>query len=159
MIFYPADYWHQTLNTPAAAGQLSIGFTDTLADWSNQHLIKRGLLANCAKPKIENITPSAALCDKFPRIFSFWERAYGAAGSTQLQQSHQLAREAQGCVAAEADLQAATVAADGSVSAPSHCSGAVVDSGAASVASFLSPQPPLWRTCDMGTCDSLPQAA
>lgn len=155
MIFYPADYWHQTLNTPKATGQLSIGFTDTLADWSNHHLIKRGLLANCAKPKIENITPSAALCEKFPRIFDFWERAYGTAGAAQLHEAHRLAQAAASSGEASSTSSAAAVAADGSV-AVSQPAGAAA-SGAA--ASFVPLQAavtvPSWRTCDMGACDSL----
>lgn len=155
MIFYPADYWHQTLNTPAAAGQLSIGFTDTLADWSNHHLIKRGLLANCAKPKIDNITPSAPLCDKFPRIFDFWEKAYGMAGSALLHEAHRLAQAAAASAAESCSVgNAADVAADGSVAVKqaAHCAGAAAASFVPLQATVTAPS---WRTCDMGACDSL----
>jgi hypothetical protein len=105
-VFYPAAYWHQTLNTPAEPGQLSIGLTDTLADFSNHRGLKDGLLRNCGKPKLPSINPSTELCAKFPRIFDWWEAAYGRGGLAEIAAAHKQA--ASGEAARECSRQPAS---------------------------------------------------
>jgi len=78
--FYPADYWHQTWNEPDAPGDIVIGYTDTIVDRNNHHLVAPKLWENCLKPKLPNINPSAVLCQRFGHIFDWWTGAFGGGG-------------------------------------------------------------------------------
>jgi len=138
-VFYPAAYWHQTLNTPAEPGQLSIGLTDTLADFSNHRGLKEGLLRNCGKPKLPNINPSAELCAKFPRIFDWWEAAYGRGGLTYVAAAHK--RAASGEAARECSRQpASTECRSSSRRAPLPTAD-------------MERQRFAWESCAVGSCD------
>jgi hypothetical protein len=139
-VFYPAKYWHQTLNTPAEPGQLSIGLTDTLADFSNHRGLKEGLLHNCDKPKLPNINPSTELCAKFPRIFDWWDAAYGRGGLTDVAAAHK--RAALGQAARECSPQ----------SAAAECSTSTRQ--APLPVADMERQRFAWESCTVGSCDS-----
>lgn len=77
-LYYPADYWHQTLNTPPAPGQLSVAITDTLVDCHNQRRVQAGLLDKCKNPAMFNRGGMTAdACTKLPALFSWWDREIG----------------------------------------------------------------------------------
>ena len=77
VIFYPADYWHQTLNTPSNDESLSVAITDTLVDATNFDLVAEGLREKCTAmtPNIRHgFTP--AVCAALPRLTAWWENAF-----------------------------------------------------------------------------------
>jgi hypothetical protein len=82
VIFYPADYWHQTLNTPANPAQLSAAITDTLVDANNYKLVEKGLYEKCAEANTNNMNIrhglTQAVCKELPKLAEWWEAAYGA---------------------------------------------------------------------------------
>ena len=79
-IYYPADYWHQTLNTPARAGELVLALTDTLVDASNFERVKAGLRDKCAAPTPFNRGGMIqAVCDRMPNLFRVWDEDFAAA--------------------------------------------------------------------------------
>jgi hypothetical protein len=74
VVFYPADYWHQTLNTPAAPGGLSLALTDTLVDASNYERVTAGLRDKCKAPTPFNRGGmTQAVCDRMPALERVWE--------------------------------------------------------------------------------------
>ncbi len=80
VLYYPADYWHQTLNTPAAKGELSVAITDTVVDCHNQRLVQGGLLDKCKAPAMFNRGGMTAdACTKLPALFEWWDREIGVA--------------------------------------------------------------------------------
>jgi hypothetical protein len=82
VVFYPADYWHQTLNTPAAPGGLSLALTDTLVDASNYQRVVAGLRDKCAAPTPFNRGGMTRdVCDRLPALVGVWEGMFGAAGA------------------------------------------------------------------------------
>ena len=77
MIFYPADYWHQTLNTPKERGGLSLAITDTLVDASNYERVISGLRDKCVAPTPFNRGGMIKeVCDRLPALFDLWADMY-----------------------------------------------------------------------------------
>ena len=78
LLYYPADYWHQTLNTPAEAGGLSVAITDTLVDANNHALVAAGLADKCRNPTPYNRGGMIQeVCDKLPALVRQWEDLFG----------------------------------------------------------------------------------
>jgi hypothetical protein len=78
VLYYPADYWHQTLNTPPAPGELSVAITDTVVDCHNQRLVQKGLLDKCKTPAMFNRGGMTAdACTKLPALFAWWDKEIG----------------------------------------------------------------------------------
>jgi hypothetical protein len=77
IIFYPADYWHQTLNTPSNDDSLSVAITDTLVDATNFDLVAEGLREKCVAPTPNvrhGFTPT--VCAALPRLTAWWDAAF-----------------------------------------------------------------------------------
>ena len=78
MIYYPAAYWHQTLNSPKQPGGLAVAITDTIVDASNHRAVQRGLLDKCAQPaSFSRGGMTATACAALPRLFAWWDAAWG----------------------------------------------------------------------------------
>jgi hypothetical protein len=72
MIYYPADYWHQTenLETPTICASSTIG------DELNYELIMAELKNECKFKKF-NWDFSNELCEGLPAVFDFWTNRFG----------------------------------------------------------------------------------
>jgi len=85
ILFYGADYWHQTLNTPANSGELAVSITDTLVDPNNFERVKVGLLEKCKNPTPFNRGGlTAEACKRLPRLFAWWDERHGATAAQEL---------------------------------------------------------------------------
>lgn len=74
MVFYPADYWHQTENVATP----TISVTATVMDRNNYHMIADELTQECLTGKYKwgfDAELCSALRDK---CFKFWEKIYRA---------------------------------------------------------------------------------
>ncbi len=77
IIFYPADYWHQTLNTPLERGELVFSITDTLVDANNYALVEKGLRDKCLNPTPFNRGGMIKeVCEKMPRLYTLWGKMF-----------------------------------------------------------------------------------
>lgn len=81
VVFYPEDYWHQTLNTPPPGlGALSVSITDTITDANNHVRVQAGLRDKCKAPTPFNRGGMIKdACDNLPRLFQWWDREFGGA--------------------------------------------------------------------------------
>ena len=78
MIFYPRDYWHQTLNTAVRPGQLTVGVFEATATDFDYKFVEESLRRNCNyEVHMPGINPSPALCAKFQLLFDYWENTFG----------------------------------------------------------------------------------
>lgn len=75
-LYYPRDYWHQTLNQ----GQLVVAVTGTLVDENNYDSVSEQLAQDCARPedqRVPLIHSSPELCKYYRQhCFPWWEHAY-----------------------------------------------------------------------------------
>jgi len=86
MVFYPADWWHQTENVQAP----SVALTDTIMDGNNHELIIDELRQECAVGKY-NWGFSKELCESLlQHCFPFWRKHFGKKTSSTLQQDEEL---------------------------------------------------------------------
>eukprot|EP00455_Lapot_gusevi_P053087 TRINITY_DN8208_c0_g1_i1.p1 TRINITY_DN8208_c0_g1~~TRINITY_DN8208_c0_g1_i1.p1 ORF type:complete len:463 (+),score=120.37 TRINITY_DN8208_c0_g1_i1:80-1468(+) len=71
MVYYPADYWHQTRNMATP----SISVTSTMVDHNNWRLVRDELKDECATGKYR-WGFSKELCQALPKCYAWWENHF-----------------------------------------------------------------------------------
>jgi len=78
-LFYPSDFWHQTLNldTPTVA------LTGTLVTAANRRGVRGQLVRQCQGAG-DVFAADERLCGRLPACFGLWERLWGHPGDEEL---------------------------------------------------------------------------
>lgn len=74
MLYYPTEYWHQTMNLETP----SISLSSTLVTALNHHQVAAELRKECAGAG-RIFAPQARMCENLERCFAVWESMYGGA--------------------------------------------------------------------------------